>query len=72
MTSIPKTPKTPLNTTAYKSPRSRATTVKSILVPKLQATPAPKLQKPRRKKINKAMEIKVFYKKSFLSKKICY
>ncbi|RIA95028.1 DASH complex subunit Dam1-domain-containing protein [Glomus cerebriforme] len=53
-------PKTPLNTI---TPRSRATTVKNISVPKLQPTPAPKLQKPRRRKINKAMEMKAVIKK---------
>jgi hypothetical protein len=52
-------PKTPLNTTAYKTPRSNVTTVKNISIPKLQTTPAPKLQKPRRRKVNKEIEIKV-------------
>ena len=59
------TPKTPLNTTTHKSPRSITTILSVPNLPKLQATPAPKLQKPRRRKINKPMEIKVFYRKSF-------
>jgi hypothetical protein len=59
------TPKTPLNTITHKSPRSVATILSVPKLPKLQATPAPKLQKPRRRKINKQMEIKVLYRKSF-------
>ncbi|GBB93577.1 hypothetical protein RclHR1_00220011 [Rhizophagus clarus] len=56
-------PKTPINTTTHKTPRTKVTTVKSIPMSKLQTTPAPKLQKPRRRKINKEMEIKGVIKK---------
>ncbi|CAB4422812.1 unnamed protein product [Rhizophagus irregularis] len=56
--------RTPLNITTYdKTPRSKATTVKNISIPKLQTTPAPKFQKPRRRKINKETEIKGVVKK---------
>lgn len=59
--------RTPLNITTYdKTPRSKATTVKNISIPKLRTTPAPKLQKPRRRKINKEVEIKVFSRKVFI------